>query len=159
MARPKQLIKKISLGIAFFSIGFVLAVASYSFFRYAIQDLYQWSTGEHIQFSGKDFFLFGSQIFMLSCGLVFLLFYIANRHTNAVTVFGQAVLLLLVFSISIIGISAADAHLKIVECTACDDGILTMSHNAINYRFILTASALISIIPSIIRMLRQLKET
>jgi hypothetical protein len=47
--------------------------------------------------------------------------------------------------------------LKIIECTACVDGIRKLNWNGINYGLIIGTSAIISIIPSLIKIIRTKK--
>jgi hypothetical protein len=148
-------IKKIIIGILFFAIGFGIAVFLDSFFRHLIQDLFQWTTNDGIQFGGKDFYLFGNAYYFISFGLTFLIFNIVNRKTKALKILQDGILLIILFGISLIGICAIDANLKIIECTACDDGIRKLGYNEINYGLILSFSALISIIPSLVSMIKK----
>ena len=140
----------------FFVIGFVVAFFLASFFRDIIQDLFQWSTNNGIQFHGKDFFLFGNPIYFASFGFSFLIFSIANRKVKTLRIIRNGILLILIFGISLIGISALDANLTIIECTACDDGIRRLGYNEINYGLILTSSAFISTIPCLIKIIRNI---
>lgn len=142
----------------FFVIGFGTAIFADSFFRHLIQDLFQWTTSNRIQFGGKDFYLFGNPIYFTSFGLVFFTFSVANRKLETIKIVRNGVLTILIFGIALIGVSALDANLKIIECTACDDGIRILGYNEINYGLILTTSALISIIPSLITIIKSLKK-
>lgn len=150
--------KRILFGIVFFIIGFGTAIFADSFFRHIIQDLFQWTTSNRIQFGGKDFYLFGNPIYFTSFGLVFFLFSVANRKLQTLKIARNGVLLILIFGIALIGVSALDANLKIIECTACKDGIRRLGYNEINYGLILTTSALISIIPSLIKIIKSIKK-
>lgn len=142
----------------FFIIGFGTAIFADSFFRHIIQDLFQWTTSNRIQFGGKDFYLFGNPIYFTSFGLVFFLFSVANRKLETLKIARNGVLLILIFGIALIVVSALDANLKIIECTACKDGIRRLGYNEINYGLILTTSALISIIPSLIKIIKSIKK-
>ena len=70
----------------------------------------------------------------------------------------NGIICLLIFGISLIGISVIDANIKVVECTACDDGIRKLHWNGINYGLIIGTSAIIPIIPSLIRIIKRLKK-
>ncbi|MGS2764624.1 hypothetical protein [Sinomicrobium sp. M5D2P9] len=152
------MIKRILFGIVFFVIGFGTAIFADSFFRYIIQDLFQWTTNNGIQFVGKDFYLFGNPIYFTSFGFAFLIFSIANRKEETLKIFRNGILLILMFGIALIGFSALDANLKIIECTACNDGIRQLGYNEIKYGLILTTSAVISIIPSFIKIIKNIKK-
>jgi len=150
--------KRILFGIVFFVIGFGTAIFAHSSFRHLIQDLFQWTTSNRIQFEGKDFYLFGKPIYFTNFGLVFFIFSVANRKLETIKIVRNGILIILVFGIALIGVSALGANLKIIECTACDDGIRRLGYNEINYGLILTTSALISIIPSLITIIKSLKK-
>ena len=152
------MIKKILFGLGFFVIGFGLAIFADSFFRHIIQDLFQWATNNRIQFGGKDFYIFGSPIYFTSFGFVFLVFSLANRKVEPLKVLRNGILTILIFSVALIGISSLDANFKIIECTACDDGIRRLGYNDINYGLILAMSIIISIIPSLIKIIRNIKK-
>ncbi|WP_133535503.1 hypothetical protein [Tenacibaculum caenipelagi] len=64
----------------------------------------------------------------------------------------------LIFWSLIIGISAIEANIKIVDCTACNDGNRKLNWNEINYGLILGTSAIISIIPNLIRIIKPTKK-
>ena len=152
------MIKKVLFGILFFVIGFGIASLLDSFFRHTIQDLFQWITNNGIQFNGKDFYLFGNPIYNISFGLASLVFSIANKEVKISKTLRNAFLLILLFTVTLIGICAIDANLKIIECTACEDGIRRLGHSEINYGLILAISIIISIIPSLILLIRNWKK-
>jgi hypothetical protein len=149
------LIKKIIIGILFFIIGFGIAVYFDSFFRFRIQDLFQWTTNNGIQFNGKDFHLFGNPIYFISFGLLFAIFSLANFNTKRLIILRNGIILIAIFVIALIVISAIAANFKIVECTACNDGIKKLGYNEINYGLILSFSTFFSMIPSIIKLIRK----
>jgi len=151
-------IRRILIGIAFFVIGFGIAVYADSFFRQLIQDLFQWTTNNGIQFGGKDFYLFGNPVYFSSLGLVFLIFSIANKKEKIQKIALNGIILILIFGILLTAISALNANLKIIQCTACDDGIRRLGYNEINYGLILTTSTLLSTIPSLITILKKRKK-
>ncbi|WP_298343029.1 hypothetical protein [uncultured Algibacter sp.] len=70
----------------------------------------------------------------------------------------NGILSLLIFGILLIGISAIDANMKIIECTACNDGIRKLHWNEINYGLIIGMSVIISIIPNLIRIIKRTKK-
>ena len=152
------MIKRILIGTAYFVIGFGIAVYADSFFRQLIQGLFQWTTNNGIQFGGKDFYLFGNPIYFTSFGLVFLIFSIANKKEKIQKVVLNGIVLIIIFGILLIGISALNANLKIIVCTACDNGIRRLGYNEINYGVILATSALLSIIPSLIMIFKNRKK-
>ena len=65
---------------------------------------------------------------------------------------------IIIFGILLIGISTINANLKVIECTACDDGIRKLNWNEINYGLIIGTSIIISIIPNLIRIIKRRKK-
>lgn len=70
----------------------------------------------------------------------------------------SGILSILIFTVFLIAISSLDANMKVAECTACDDGIRTIDWNGISYGLILGISILISIIPSLVALINNLKK-
>ena len=144
--------KKIILRIIIFLVGVGIAFLTESFFRGFIQDVFQISTSDKIQFIGKNIHFIPNIIFLPILGLSLVTLSIENSNKNNFQIFINILRSLLLFFISIILISAVDANLKVIECTACIDGIRKIKWNDINYGIILGSSLLISIIPSLIKI-------
>ena len=144
--------KKIILRIIIFLVGVGIAFLTESFFRGFIQDVFQISTSDKIQFIGKNIHFIPNIIFLPILGLSLVTLSIENSNKNNFQIFINILRSLLLFFISIILISAVDANLKVIECTACIDGIRKLNWNDINYGIILGSSLLISIIPSLIKI-------
>ena len=144
--------KKIILRIIIFLVGVGIAFLTESFFRGFIQDVFQISTSDKIQFIGKNIYFIPNVIFLPILGLSLVTLSIENSNNNNFQIFINILRSLLLFFISIILISAVDANLKVIECTACIDGIRKLNWNDINYGIILGSSLLISIIPSLIKI-------
>ena len=144
--------KKIILRIIIFLVGVGIAFLTESFFRGFIQDVFQISTSDKIQFIGKNIYFIPNIIFLPILGLSLVTLSIENSNKNNFQIFINILRSLLLFFISIILISAVDANLKVIECTACIDGIRKIKWNDINYGIILGSSLLISIIPSLIKI-------
>jgi|TARA_B110000261_G_C12853827_1_gene265425 hypothetical protein len=150
--------KRIIIGIVAFVIGILIAFYSEGFFRKQIQELYQWATSNGIQFVGKNFYIFGNGFHYLSFGLTFSLFVLTNWNKKRNLIIKNGILTLLIFGIVLFGISVLDANLKIIECTACDDGIRKLHWNEIKYGNILGISSILSIIPSGILLIKKWKK-
>lgn len=89
-----------------------------------------------------------------------MLFLFSNLNLKLKQVIKNTVILLLIFGISLFVISAINANLRVIECTACDNGIVRIHWNGINYDLIIGLSAILAIIPSIIRLVKhKLKKT
>lgn len=154
-----KVIKRILIGIIFFITGFWAAIFNDLFFRRLIQDLFKWTTNNGIQFGGKDFYLFGNPLSFCSFGFVFLIFSIANKKERIQKTILNIAILLLIFGILLIGICTLDANLKLIECTACENGVRRLGYNEINYGLILATSALLSSIPSLILLFKNQKKS
>ena len=138
--------------IIIFFIGAGIAFLTESFFRGFIQDVFQISTSDKIQFIGKNINFIPNIIFFPTLGLSLVILSIENSNKNSSQILINIIRSLIIFFISIIVISAIDANLKVIECTACIDGIRKIKWNDINYGMILGISLLISIIPCLIKI-------
>ena len=150
--------KRIIIGIVAFVTGILITFYSEVFFRKQIQELYQWATSNGIQFVGKNFYIFGNGFHYLSFGLTFSLFVLTNWNKKTNLIIKNGILTLLIFGIVLFGISVLDANMKIIECTACDDGIRKLNWNEIKYGNILGISSILSIIPSGISLIKKWKK-
>lgn len=146
------MIKKISFGIVFSILGMMIALFSVSFFRNQIQLLFQLTTNGKIQYFGKGFYLFLSPIYYISFTISIVVLGMANLTLNFKSILKNVLIWIGVFTITLVIICAINANFKIMECTACDDGILRMNYNEINYGMILSIGMVFSSIPSILRI-------
>ncbi|KAB1158822.1 hypothetical protein F7018_06870 [Tenacibaculum aiptasiae] len=146
--------RKIIIGLMFFLIGIGLSVFLESFLRSIVLDLYQWTTNNKIQFVGKNFYLFASPIYYTGLGIAFSLLALDLFSKSINKISTNTSIAILIFIIILTGICAIDANLKIIECTACDDGIRQLRYNEVNYGLILGISSIISVIPSLIRIIK-----
>lgn len=149
------LAKKITLGIFSFILGIVIAYFSELFFRELIQDIFKWSTSDKIKFVGKNFYVFSNKLYFISFGIGFLILTLQNLKHNLYEIFKSVIMSLSLFGIVLFGISTMDANLKIIECTACEDGIRKLHWNDINYGLIIGISVFIGIIPSLIQIIKR----
>ena len=152
------MIKKVLLGIGFFALGYGIAFFADSHFRNLIHDLYLITTDNRIQFTGKNFHLFGDPFQFATFGLMFLIFTVAHLKSKIRKILQNAIILILIFGIALVVISGLNANMRIIECTACVDGIRRLSYNQIDYELILILSSMFSIIPSIFRLVRNRKK-
>ncbi len=141
-----------------FGIGYGIALYTESFFREIIQDVFKWSTSDKIRFVGKNMYIFSDKTYYIMLGVIPLILTLENLNKKPAEYIKNVIICLLIFGISLIGISAIDANIKVVECTACDDGIKKLHWNGINYGLIIGTSAIISIIPSLIRIIKRIKK-
>ena len=150
--------KKIIFGILAFIIGIGISLYSESFFREIIQDIFRWSTSDKIKVVGKNMYIFSDKTYYIVFGIIPLILTIENLNKKSSEFLKNGTICLLIFGISLIGISAIDANIKVAECTACEDGIRKLHWNGINYGMIIGLSAIVSIIPSLIRIIKRIKE-
>ena len=76
-------------------------------------------------------------------------------HLSFLKIFKRTVLSIVIFATAMILISSVDGNLKVIECTACDNGIRKLHWNEINYGFIVGLSSIIAAVPSIISVLKR----
>jgi len=152
------LIKKALIGIIGFILGMSFGFYFEGFFRELIQDVFRFTTSDKIQFVGKNISIFSDRTFEYFLGFALMIFLLSNLNLKWNLIFKNTILCLLIFGISIFVISAIDANLKIIECTACENGIRKLHWNGINYGLIIGTSAIISIIPSLIRIIKRTKK-
>ncbi|WP_445716069.1 hypothetical protein [Flavobacterium sp.] len=149
--------KKTILRIIIFIVGVGIAFLTETSFRGFIQDIFQISTSDKIQFIGKNIHFIPNIIFLLTLGLSLVIFSIENSDKNSSQIFINLIRSLFIFFVSIILLSAIDANLKVIESTACIDGIRKLNWNDINYGILLGSSILISIIPSLMNIFKKYK--
>ena len=139
-------------------IGIVIAYYSESFFRGTIQDVFKWSTSEKIKFVGKNFYVFSNKLYFITFGIGLLIITFENLNKRLTQILKNVIITSLIFGIILIGTSTVDANMKIIECTACKDGIRRLHWNEINYGLIIGTSVLISVIPNLIRIIKRTKK-
>ncbi len=149
--------KRIISLILFTLIGLVIAVFAETFFRNLIQDLFLWKGNGNIQLVGKDFHLFNNPIYYVSFSLTTLLFGIAFKNEPIRKILINGILHMVTFGFILFGISILNAESKIVQCTICENGILRLHNNNIDYGLILGLSAILSSIGPIIAIKRKFK--
>lgn len=150
--------KKITLGILSFIFGIVIAYFSELFFREFIQGIFIWSTSEKIKFVGKNFYAFSNKLYFISFGIGLLILTLQNLKRNLYEIFKSVIISLILFGIVLFGISSIDANFKVIECTACEDGIRKLNWNDVNYGLIIGISVFVGIIPSLTKMIRRTKK-
>ena len=147
--------KRLIIGIIAFIFGVVVALYLASVFRVIIQDIYQLTTSNKIQFVGKNFYIFINPFYYFSFGFATSLLVLSNWGKKYLTIIKNGILFISIFGIMIFIISALDANFKVVECTACDNGIRHLHWNEVSYWKILGISSLIAIIPTLIKFYKK----
>ncbi|WP_324026198.1 hypothetical protein QSV08_02255 [Maribacter sp. BPC-D8] len=148
------MIKKILLAISVLMTGFIIALYSDSFLRFKVRDIYLLSTFNKIEFIGKDFFFFNNVSYYIATAVTFLILYLANSTSTIVLFLKNSFIAVFIFIITLLALSAIDANLKLIQCTACDDGIKELKRNDINYSLLILSALFASIIPSLILLIK-----
>lgn len=149
---------RIIIGIVLFLIGIGVSFIGEPYLRSMVIDLFQLTTNGNVQFVGKNFYFFATPFYYVSFGLSFMIFGIdtfTNKTSNNLkngAVWGG------IFFLALIGVCAFDANLKIIECTACDDGIRKLSYSELNYGQILGICALLCGVPNLVRLIKNSKK-
>jgi hypothetical protein len=132
-----------------FVIGVVISVLAESSLRSIIQTFLKFFTDNSIHFFGKDFHLFASVYYYLSFGLfglVTLIYWNVLEGKRKLSL----ILSILSFIIWLVVICYFYGALKIIECTACNDGIRNLHYNEVAYDGIIISSLLLSIMPMVL---------
>ena len=136
--------------LLFLLLGIVIGLLAEVGLRVIIQELYIALTGGRISFIGKNFRLFAADYYYLAFGLWAGSLWLLNRKGT----FKQATLALalttLTFFLMLVLLCTIDSQLKLVECTACDDGTRQLQIiNDMPYDLLITFSLLASLLPSV----------
>ncbi|MEL0653310.1 MULTISPECIES: hypothetical protein [Algibacter] len=151
------MIKKVLIGIIGFILGISFGFYFEGFFREIIQDIFRFTTSDKIQFVGKNISIFSDRTFEYILGFALMTFLLANIELKKKQILKNVILCLLIFGISIFLISAINANLKVVQCTACDNGIVKIHWNNINFGLTIGLSAIFSVVPNIIVLINKIK--
>ncbi|MCF7559679.1 hypothetical protein L3X39_03445 [Sabulilitoribacter multivorans] len=151
------MIKKVLIGIIGYILGMSFGFYSEGFFRELIQDIMRFTTSDKIQFVGKNISIFSDRTFEYILGFALMTLLLANIGLKTKQIFKNIILCLLIFGISIFLISAINANLKVVQCTACENGIVKIHWNNINFGLTIGLSSILSIVPSIIILVNKIK--
>jgi hypothetical protein len=139
---------------------FILAAFSAIYYehnyRLFVRKVFKFINGENILFFGKDFHLFPSLKFVLSFGIFCTIaFYIILKFIKK-KILLTAITIITFFAVTIIS-STIDSKLKIIECTACQDGVRKLSSSGINYDFHFILSLIIALLPLLLLTWKQNK--
>jgi len=148
--KSKRLCLIISVAVFLFSAGSTYFFEEY--FRKMIRYFFEFSTDENLTFIGKNFHLFPSEEFQIGFGLFCVFLFNVLKTHKLLNILIVAVLF---FSVAF-GISYVESNMKIIGCTACDDGKFKMHYNAVAYDFIFICSLIISCSPFLFKFIRGL---
>ncbi len=147
-------ILSIIVALIIFLVSAFIAAFYDEYFRKLVRYFYQYSTDGNITFMGKNFHFFASGEFVLSFGLFCLLVHYVFKEFPIKKKIVSGLLVSLLFVLSTFVISYLDSNGRIMACTACDNGKLSIHYNAIDYDFIFITSLVISIFPFLIKFIR-----
>lgn len=117
----------------FFIIGVALAIMFEDYYRRLIIYLFILFNGENIQFTGKNFHLFPSELFVVVSGLFVSLTFFIIYITPRINILKIITWTVLIFILTTIIITFIDSERLITECTACKDGIRNLTYNEVPY--------------------------
>ena len=140
-------IKFILFLLLVFALTITLAVYYENSYRVLVRFFFKYFQGDKIKFIGKNFHLFASPYFVVSFGLfsvllTMLLYGQSNRRK-----FIYLFLTIALFFITTIATTYIDSFGKVVDCTACLDGVRSLHFNAVNYDFHFITSLVVGLLP------------
>jgi hypothetical protein len=140
---------KLKQGLILLAI-FILTAFSAMYYEHSyrlfVRKVFKFANGENIVFFGKDFHLFPSMKFVLSFGLFsIIVFYLISKFEKKKILF-LTITIIAFFATTVIS-STIDSKIKIIECTACQDGIRKLSSGGINYDIHFILSLIFSLLP------------
>lgn len=142
----------LTLGITllFLILGVAIGLFAEVELREIIQKLYITLTGGRISFIGKNIRLFATEYYCLTFGFWSGSLWLLNRNRTFKQTGLTLVLTTLTFFMMLVFLCYMDSNIKLVECTACDDGTrqLHVIHD-ISYDLIITISLVTSLVPSV----------
>lgn len=144
------MIKKNVISILVFFLGLILISFCDSTLKLIIIDIYQLTLGDKLVFLGKCILLFPSWTSLISFSFLFTLIWFLNNKLKLKAFICLLVITIIIFFISLCSISFINIKLKLIQCTACDDGILKIHYNSISYDSIIILSLIVSLIPNLV---------
>ena len=125
--------KTILTTVGLLLVGVLLAFLFEDYYRQLVRFSFNFFNGDNIQFFGKNFHLFASDIFVAAFGLFISLTFLLLKFSARTSRIKRACLTVATFFTTTILISALDSKRLIIECTACDDGIRRLTFNELTY--------------------------
>ena len=140
-------IKIILLLLLVFVLTITLAVYNENSYRVLVRFFFNLFQGDKIKFVGKNFHLFASPYFVVAFGLFSVLFTLILYGQSKKSGFFYSALAIILFFITTMVTTYLDSKFKIIECTACQDGIRSLHYNAVNYDFHFITSLVVGLLP------------
>jgi hypothetical protein len=148
-------IKLILLLILVFVLTVTLGFYYENSYRFLVRFFFKLFQGDNIKFVGKNFHLFASTYFVVAFGLFSVVFTFFLRGLTKKGKILNLALALILFFATTIATTYIDSLGKVVECTACQDGIRSLHYNAINYDFHFITSLAVGLLPLFWRFLKK----
>lgn len=130
-----------------FVLTITLAVYYENSYRVLVRFWFKTFQGDKIKFVGKNFHLFASSYFMLAFGLfsviLVILLYGQGKRRRFVYLFSTIVL----FFVTTMASTYIDSFGKVVECTACENGVRSLQYNAVDYDLHFITSLVVGLLP------------
>lgn len=145
--------KKIIYSTLIFLLATLSAFYFEEYYRILVRLLYKYFTADSISFVGKNFH-FTSMYFVLAFGLFCIIMGTIQFGRTSSQAILSMLLMTVLFFITTMVISYFSSQLRIVECTACDDGKRSLQFNGINYNLIFMSSLFIGTLPILIKTIR-----
>src|SRR5688572_28929875 len=139
--------KIILLLLLAFVLTITLAFYYENSYRVLVRYFFKLFQGDKIQFVGKNFHLFASSYFISAFGLFSVLLTMFLYGQSKKGRFIHLLSVILLFFITTIATTYVDSLRKVVECTACQDGVRSLHYNAVNYDFHFITSLAVGLLP------------
>ncbi len=143
-------LRTIGLTLLFLTIGLIMSVLFGEQLRSIIQDFYTNLTGGRITFFGKGFYLISKWYYYLTFSCLTVAVWFLNRRKSFKQIGLTLMLTTIIFFATLALLCYIDGNLKLVQCTACNDGTRTLNiNNGISYDLLISLSLVTSLLPSI----------
>ncbi len=140
-------LKTILLLLLVFVLTITLSVYFENNYRVLVRFFFKYFQGDKIKFVGKNFHLFASTYFVVAFGLFSVilttLLYRQSNRRRLVYLLSTIAL----FFATTIATTYIDSLGKVVECTACKDGVRSLHYNTVNYNFHFITSLFVGLLP------------
>ena len=138
-------------GIVFLLLVFILtAVIAFYFennYRVLVRYCFNYFQGDKLKFIGKNFHLFASLYMLVSFGFFSVMLAALLYGKSAMRRLIYLSLTVLLFFVTTFVTTYIDSLGKVVECTACQDGVRSLHYNVINYDFHSITSLFVGLLP------------
>ncbi len=152
----RRVIFTILICFILFFAGLFLTSYLEIYYRRYIQFLYKWSTNGNLTLVGKNFRLFPKNPYLFSLGIylsILFLFFRSKIKTNYWLLVASSIFFIW---ISIVVISFINSNIRLLSCTACNDGKLSINLYEVPYDEIVSLALLVGLIPIFWKLLRKM---